>query len=438
MMSLSVFAVVPQFSASGGMKISVIQGYFSRIDTCVVELINNRYKFVESQTIPSITISSKEYPGYLNEENTRIYWPIGITADDVLPSDKTIAKNIKITYDFTDVKVIDLTNNSEGTIKSIAPSSAFTKAIKTIILSKYQPINYIYISDPKTEFDVTSPSKLSDPLRGSSKKLYGKYEVRIETGNPNNYLIYSFTPDKNFDSTTSLAQAIVIKEDGTEVDRFEITRESESTFSTFIDRPITDDGNYYIVYDFPGAMQVHDLIKRDGTYPFHMAPIKMGPYTVDSNSAEKFVFGTAVSQPFASTIYTDDLPSEWRVEVKNANSTFQAAGSDLSAVELRCTGASNTIRVKPEIRFENKEVVISLKELNEEILKQSSPAKNYTLTIPGIDKFISGTTDNGETITFYSSTAISTTYNLSVPAPAASLNAYVKHPDDELELGDGE
>ena len=438
MMSLNVLAVVPEFTTTGGIKISKIQGYFSRIDTCVAELTDNRFKFVESQTIPSITIDSKEYPGYLNEENTRIYWPIGITADDVLPTGETSAKQVRLSYNILDVKVIDFTDNSEGTIGStVAGPTTFLKVSKNVVLSKYQPIKYIIVSAPSTEFDVISPSKLSDPTRGSSKKLYGKYEVRIDTGNSNDYLISSFTPDKNFDSTTPLAQAIVVKEDGTEVARFDITKESENTFSTFIDHPITDDGNYYIVYDFPGIMQVY-VMKDSGTYPYHLAPIKMGPYTVDSNSAEKFVPGTAVSQPFASTIYTDDLPSEWRVEIKNANSTFQAEGSELSAVELLCVNASDTIKVKPEIRFENKEVVISLKELNDEILKQASPAKNYTLRIPTIYKFISGTTDNGETITFPKSRAISTTYNLSVPAPAGSLNAYVKHPADELELGEGE
>ncbi|MDE6377975.1 MAG: hypothetical protein K2K72_04440, partial [Duncaniella sp.] len=251
-------------------------------------------------------------------------------------------------------------------------------------------------------------------------------------------LPHSFTPDRNFDSTISTAQAIVVKEDGTEVDRFDIIRESESTFSTFIDRPITDDGRYYIVYDTPGAMRFYDMAKNNNPAPFHLAPIKVGPYTVDSNSAEKFVCGTAVSLPFASTIYTDDLPAEWRVEVKNANHTFQAAGSDLSAVELLCINASDTIKVNPEIKFENKEVVISLKELNAEILKQTSPAGKYTLRIPTIYKFISGTTDNGETITFNNTTAITATYNLSVPSPAASLNAYVKHTAEELELGEGE
>ena len=94
MMPLNVLAVVPQFSQNGRVKISAIQGYFSRIDTCVAELTNNRFKFVESQTIPSITIGSEVYSGYLNEDNTRIYWPIGITADDVLPSDKTTAKRM--------------------------------------------------------------------------------------------------------------------------------------------------------------------------------------------------------------------------------------------------------------------------------------------------------------------------------------------------------
>ena len=439
MMSLNVLAVVPEFSNLGAMKISILQGYFSQIDTCVAELTNKQFKFVDNQTIPPITIDSKEYPGYLNKENTRIYWPIGITADDVLPSDETTVKKMRITYDISNVKVIKLTDNSEGTIiPTILSSNNYLKIGRDIVLCKYHPINkQIELnSTTRSNIDVTSTSKFSEPTRGSSKKLYGKYEVRIEAATPN-AMFTLFTTDKNFDSTTFPTQAIVIKEDGTEVDRFDITRESENTFSTFIDRPITDDGNYYIVYDFSGIMRVA-FVNDTGYYPYHMAAIKVGPYIVDSNSAEKFVCGRAVSQPLASTIYTDDLPSEWRVEVKNANHTFQAAGSDLSAVELRCTSASNTIRVKPEIRFENKEVVISLQELNEEILKQVSPAKNYTLTIPEIFRFISGTTDNGETISFEDYMAITTPYNLSVPAPAASLNAYVKHPADELELSEGE
>lgn len=436
MMSLNALAAIPTISTNGSVRIPMMQGYFSRVDTFATEFTNKRFKFVENQTIPSITIGSEVYSGYLNEESTRIYWPIGMMADDVLPTDETSTKQVKVSYNISDVKVIDLTDNTEGTLRSmVAASNTFLTLNQNIVLSKYLPTNYALSTYNK--IDVTSPSKLSDPARGSSKKLYGKYEVRIETVDLN-VLPHSFTTDKNFDSTTSLAQAIVIKEDGTEVDRFDITIESESTFSTFIDRPITDDGKYYIIYDAPGAMRFYDMAKDNNPAPIHLAPIKVGPYIIDSNSAEKFVCGTAVSQPLASTIYTDDLPSEWRVEVKNANHTFQAAGSDLNTLELLCINASDTIKVNPEIRFENKEVVISLKEVNDEILKQASPAKKYTLRIPTIYKFISGTTDNGETITFNNSTSISTTYNLSVPAPAGSLNAYVKHPADELELGEGE
>ena len=438
--ALSSYARVEVTTTNNSVLLSSIQGSYHKIDTLAAYFSGTQYRFVPNQDIPNITIGSTEYAGYLDEELNRIYWPINITADEALPTEDTFKKTT-ISFDLTKVKTTDGDDGSQLSLGDIATQSNFLKISREIALSKYLIDNPSdnYLTSKYLHLFLSYPSKFSDPSAGSKRYLKGKYEVSLNSVYKNDYYVNSATAAVNYDGTTIPFEAVVVNEDGTEVDRFEAHVENYSTFTTVIDRPITTDGKYYIIYEYNGRVSVPNKT-YSASYVLNLSPVKVGPYTIDSSSEDiTYKRGMLSLVPFESQLYTDNLPDEWRIKVDNAVEVFQRDGSDLSEVSIQCLHSSDIIaEFTPELRFNGNEVVIPLDKINATILNRSTPAGTYSLKLPAVGNFLSGYTANAETIIFPTSSNATATYRIADPKPEANLNAYVKTTADEIELPEGE
>ncbi|MDE6377312.1 MAG: hypothetical protein K2K72_01045 [Duncaniella sp.] len=89
------------------------------------------------------------------------------------------------------------------------------------------------------------------------------------------------------------------------------------------------------------------------------------------------------------------------------------------------------------MKFDGNEVVVSLDEINAEILKGLAFTPS-SLRVEGLQNVTSGYTANAETIFFTSTGYLSVSYKPTAATPVGSLNAYVKTTGDEIELPEGE
>ncbi|MDE6070917.1 MAG: hypothetical protein K2G53_00015, partial [Muribaculaceae bacterium] len=401
------------------------------------------YEFVDTDLM-ALNAGSNSYNGTLNDDKSLITWDL-TDVEELKPRDVSLDFNwtdsdlppyVRIYWNIGRAKV---KNKVTGEIKMISEIDSSIAA--TVNINNYSYITkYHYLGDDRSNNWTATQQSYIYPSRESEPNTYpllgGKYGVTVAYKNNANFMD-KFIIFENYYNERPSMTAKIYKEDGTLVDSYDLVYDSDPSFYFIMDKPITENGRYYIVYDVKGRCQGWDPKTQTQINGVFVNNIKTGPYIVDNERATRVLNAQLVDNSmWDSTIYTDALPDQCAFQVSNAEMLYLTNDD----VTLRCVCPNKTtINFNADIVCNGNNIIVPLENLKQELNKSGSiPAGSYTIYIDTPKDIFSGLAPNRSLISFANRTNISKAFKLTAPAPASTLGAYIEKSGSTVQLEKGE
>ena len=433
--ALAAWADMAQFSRPADNPIIFCQMYsgghpFIKAMTMTLHpntVNEGRYVFADKD-IPALTIGSETYSGKVNETRDTLYWEVNLQAPEIGLTEEIKDNLLTLRIVYTDIFMLDQNDQSTHKIADLISETA--TITQTIHLNKYQ---YLDGSNKNDKYALSYPTQC-EPNRQYSM-LAGDFGVYLGY-QTEGVSAYSYTNEEYFRAPKHEVKADIYKADGTLVASYPINNTSYGYYSFHLENPITEPGDYYIVYDIHGRVIAHE--GANNLSGVKVSPLRTGPYTVTESSYLPTVRARMTGRITPSELYTDALPENYIVTILNSSALYLKEG--VSEVTLACTLPDESkVDFTGDVKCGGDSIVINLENMKAAVAPGGAAVQPgvYNVRVEELDRYFGGANEVGHLIDFRYN-AFNRNFTLKEAQPSENVGLFVKSPTQNIEIGENE